>query len=167
MKKFLNRIVYWLGPAILVALGFSCSDPLNPDDPPTPVPLYDPSTIRAYYGVAPCDFKVDISVANESGKPIEGIKVTPNIKPVVIRDDVILTLTTDKKGNVSHTYNVSVIPTSVMVYFEDVDGDKNRGTFAKDSALFWSIRTDGRFDSSDGMRSGEWIITGKKVLKKK
>lgn len=155
----MNKIVYWLGPAILVALGFSCSDPYSPDDPPTPTPLYDPSTIRAYYGVAPCVFKVDISVANESGKPIEGIKVTPTISKEV--------LTTDKKGNVSHTYNVSVIPTSVMVYFEDVDGDKNRGTFAKDSALFWSIRTDGRFDSDDGMRHGDWIITGKKVLKKK
>ena len=128
------------------------------------------------YGTPHCDLKVVIEVVDQSGKPIEGIKVVPaadkefyggsddrSFKMIMGMD----TLTTDKNGKVKHTYSVQSVPSAVKVYFEDVDGAKNRGTFAKDSAWFYKIKT-GEDNTRDfGWYSGEWTISGKKSLKKK
>ena len=162
MKKVINKIVSLIGPALLAILGFSCSEPLNPDPESPSDPLFpsNPGSMICAYGVLTCEFKMDISVADETGRPIEGIKV--------IRSMGNDTLTTDKLGNVRRTYKLPIAPSYVKVYFEDVDGDMNRGTFVKDSALFYSIKTwDGKEKPDYSKRYGEWSITGKKVLKRK
>ena len=64
MKKSFAKLTAAIGPALLSMLGFSgCEDNIWSN--------------RCEYGVPSCDFKVDLTVLDESGNGIKGIRVVP------------------------------------------------------------------------------------------
>ena len=65
MKKSFAKLTAAIGPALLSMLGFSgCEDNIWSN--------------RCEYGVPSCDFKVDLTVLDESGKGNKGIRVDPS-----------------------------------------------------------------------------------------
>lgn len=74
------------------------------------------------YGCPHSDYRVDITVTDEAGKPVKGIRASRwggDQNP----------LYTDDKGNAKDT-----LPGTFLQYFlEDVDGDANGGKFAPDT----------------------------------
>lgn len=63
MKKSFAKLTAAIGPALLSMLGFSgCDDGIWNN--------------RCEYGTPSCDFKVDLTVVDESGKGIKGIRVS-------------------------------------------------------------------------------------------
>ena len=162
MGKVFNKVISLIGPAVLSALGFSSCDPLiNIIDPP------------AEYGTPNCRFKVDMSVQDESGKALKGIKVIPagtEDKVHGLDENGFLmsqgkdTLVTDASGKVSRTYWLFSAPEKLKVYFEDPDSDNNGGSFARDSAEFVPSKTG---EGDKHWYNGEWTISGTKKLRKK
>ena len=165
MKNRLHKLFSFLGTALLGLLGFSsCGSGL--------IDGGDLPDLRVEYGTPNCNFKVDITVVDESGKSLEGIKVIPagieNKSGGLSQQDVAMlrgkdTLSTDGKGRAVHTYRIFSSPEQFKIYFEDMDGDLNGGFFAKDSAEFTPVKT----GEGKGWYRGEWTVSGKKTLKKK
>ena len=113
---------------------------------------------RAAYGCPTVDFKVDITVLDQDGNGIKGINVIP------AQNDGTETLTTDDSGNASWFYRqVGAAPKKYKVYFEDPDGERNGGAFARDSSVFVSTQTG---DGDKHWYWGEWTVKGTKTLKK-
>lgn len=157
----LKSILAVIGPSFLGVLGFSgCNMPFG----------------RAEYGTPNCDFKVDITVKDETGAPLKGIKVSPilissyntqnNTGAVSTAEhrEELASIESDASGKASGSYNLFGITNNVRVIFEDPDGDVGGGTFAKDSMDFKPVQT-GKGDNH--WYSGEYTISGTKTLKKK
>lgn len=124
MKMTVKRLLS----GALVLLGFgSCSD--NSDD----------EDMRLEYGTPTANYQVKGKVTSDVGDPLEGIQV-------IVKDDYAYfnkgkdthsygsdTIYTDAKGEfVSHEANSHGIYKQ-KVFFNDVDGDANRGSFKSDS----------------------------------
>lgn len=92
MKKSFAKLTAAIGPALLSMLGFSgCEDNIWSN--------------RCEYGVPSCDFKVDLTVLDESGKGIKGIRVVPSKQLTYDKD----TLFTDENGKAVGAYDLSLI----------------------------------------------------------
>lgn len=115
MKKSFAKLTAAIGPALLSMLGFSgCDDGIWNN--------------RCEYGTPSCDFKVDLTVVDESGKGIKGIRVVPSKRLTYEKD----TLFTDENGKAVGAYDGVWPMSEVKFYFDDVDGDAN-GSFKRDS----------------------------------
>lgn len=164
MRRVFKKFLTLLGPSILGALGFtSCDFPLIP---------------RTEYGTPNCDFKVDITVQDEAGNPLKGIKVSPVListynklnytgtsltSSTAEHREELASIETDASGKASGSYNLFGVTKDIRVIFEDADGNLNGGTFAKDSMDFTPVQT-GKGDNH--WYSGEYTISGTKKLKK-
>ena len=154
MRRLLKKLLSVFGPSLIGALGFtSCDLPFIP---------------RTEYGTPNCDFKVDITVQDEAGNPLKGIKVTPVLIPGRKQDgseirEELRTVTTDENGKATDKINFFGITHPIRVVFEDTDGDLNGGTFAKDSMDFAPVQTK---QGDNHWYSGEYTISGTKKMKK-
>lgn len=96
------------------------------------------------YGEPHADFKAIGSVTDQSGKPIEGIRVAvqqhrhyENSESVIYDQNDWYdndTLFTDSEGKYELVRNVFSAPNKVTIVFEDVDGEGNGGEFEKAEA---------------------------------
>lgn len=160
MKDTLKKLIAFLGPAVLAALGFTgCENGIIPG-----------GLVRCEYGTPSCSFKLELTVTDESGKALKDIRVIPAAGEYYGLDKNGFnleqgkdTLITDVSGKASRTYSVMTAPYKLKVYFEDLDGESNGGTFARDSAEFASEKT-GKGDKR--WYNGEWTVSGTKKLKK-
>ena len=119
MKKSFAKLTAAIGPALLSMLGFSgCEDNIWSN--------------RCEYGVPSCDFKVDLTVLDESGKGIKGIRVVPSKQLTYDKD----TLFTDENGKAVGAYDGVWPMSEVKFYFDDVDGDANGSSRNKRVAVF-------------------------------
>ena len=145
MKKSFAKLTAAIGPALLSMLGFSgCEDNIWSN--------------RCEYGVPSCDFKVDLTVLDESGKGIKGIRVVPSKQLTYDKD----TLFTDKNGKAVGAYDGVWPMNEVKFYFDDVDGDAN-GYFKRDSLTVTAEKLKG---GSGNWYKGEFALKGTKTLKK-
>ena len=160
MKNTFKKLIALLGPAVLTALGFAgCENGIIPG-----------GLVRCEYGTPNCSFKLELTVTDEDGRALKDIRVIPAAGEYHGLDDKGYlmslgkdTLITDVSGKASRTYSVMEVPNTFKVYFEDLDGENNGGTFAKDSADFASVKT-GKGDNH--WYYGEWTVSGTKKLKK-
>ena len=161
MRRLLKKLLSVFGPSLIGALGFtSCDLHFIP---------------RTEYGTPNCDFKVDITVQDETGNPLKGIKVSPIListynklnytgtTSTAEHREELASIETDASGKASGSYNLFGVTKDIRVIFEDADGDLNGGTFAKDSMDFTPVQT-GKGDNH--WYSGEYTISGTKKLKK-
>ena len=96
------------------------------------------------YGEPHADFKAIGTVTDETGKPIEGIRVAvqqhrhyENSESVIYDQNDWYdndTLFTDSKGRFELERSVFDVPNRVSVVFEDIDGEENGGEFEKAEA---------------------------------
>ena len=162
MKRFFRKLLSVFGPAVVSALGFSGCDI---------IPIG-----RAEYGSQSADFKVDISVTDESGNTLKDIKVTPvllytsvnknymgqDLPPKTIREE-LPALSTDEAGKALNMYSLTSVSKDVRLIFEDVDGELNGGSFAKDSVDLAVVKSK---NGDNNWYSGEWTVSGKMKLNK-
>ncbi len=144
MKKSFAKLTAAIGPALLTMLGFSgCKD-----------------VFEGYceYGTPNCDFKVDLTVVDEAGKGIKGIRVVPS-EQLTYRKD---TLYTDENGKAVGNYAQVWPYDEVKFYFDDVDGEAN-GSFKRDSL---TVKAEKLKDGSGHWYEGEFALKGTKALKK-
>ena len=103
MRRLLKKLLSVFGPSLIGALGFtSCDLPFIP---------------RTEYGTPNCDFKVDITVQDEAGNPLKGIKVTPVLIPGRKQDgseirEELRTVTTDENGKATSIEEKPTVPKS-------------------------------------------------------
>ena len=148
MRRLLKKLLSAVGPSLIGALGFtSCDFPFIP---------------RTEYGTPNCDFKVDITVQNEAGTPLKGIKVSPVLISAQHREELAY-IETDASGKASGSYNLFGVTKNIRVVFEDADGNLNGGSFAKDSMDFAPVQTK---KGDNHWYSGEYTISGTKKMKK-
>ena len=147
IKDLIKKLISFLGPAAVTALGFSSCLPLEE------------------YGTPHSDFKEDITVTDENDRPVKGIQVVIDRHPESKYRMYMDTLVTDASGKaqkvVSNDYE-GVGP-KVKVYFEDKDGELNGGSFIEDSMEIVPVRTK---EGDKHWYSGEWTVSGTKKLKK-
>ena len=149
----IRRLIRTIGTGLLGILGFSSCDIISP---------------KAEYGSPNCDFKMDITVVDESGNPLKDIKVTPVLIPGQRQDgseirEPLRTVSTDASGKASDGINIPYITNTVRVLFEDTDGDLGGGAFRNDSSDFKPVQTK---KGDKKWYSGEYTISGTKTLKK-
>ena len=145
MKKSFAKLTAAIGPALLSMLGFSsCGDNIW--------------NRTEEYGTPTCDFKVDLTVVDESGKAIKGIRVAPSERLTYDKD----TLYTDENGKAVGAYNSAWPSKEVKFYFDDVDGEAN-GSFKRDSL---TVKAEKLKDGDGNWYSGEYSLKGTKTLKK-
>ena len=110
--------------AILGLLGFASCDK-----------VIDIGGVLCMYGQPHADFKALGSVKDETGKPVEGIRVSIAQKGLYTSErDANDTVYTDAKGAFLVSKSVFSRPESVSIIFEDVDGAENGGEFRKAEA---------------------------------
>ena len=143
MKKSFARLTAAIGPALLTMLGFSGCEDVNG---------------RCEYGTPNCDFKVDLTVVDENGKGIKGIRVVPSERLTYDKD----TLYTDETGKAVGNYDQVRPCDEVKFYFDDVDGDAN-GSFKRDSL---TVTAEKLKEGSGNWYEGEFALKGTKTLKK-
>ena len=174
MKSFYKKFFPAVLSAVFSILGFAgCKGDLVVFEDDTESTDHKEKEFRAAYGTPNCDFKVDVTVVDEKGKALEGIKVIPaGIEEIrgggsTFQDNAMLmgkdTLTTASKGKATHTYNIFSSPEKFKIYFEDLDGNLNGGSFAKDSMDFAPVQTK---KGDNHWYSGEYTISGTKKMKK-
>lgn len=151
MKDMFKKISAILSPALLAVLGFSSCNKAPWDAPDE-------------YGVPICDFKFDLTVVNEAGKPIKGIRVVPQGRFIVEKDGKYVqdTLYTDTEGKAGRTYKRIFPIQEFKAVLEDVDGEANGGSFLKDEIVAKPEKTgagDGHWDS------GTFSVTATRTLK--
>ena len=166
MKSFYKKLFPAFMSAVLGILGFSsCKGGLGlfeRDD----VEVGDIGDMRAAYGTPTGEFKVDINVTDEQGKPIKGIKVVPVVLHAPNYDivrSVLDPIVTNDTGKASNIYDFWWVSDDVNVIFEDIDGKLNGGYFAKDSMSVKPVKT----KEGQGWYVGEYTVTGTKTLKQK
>ena len=145
MKKSFAKLTAAIGPALLTMLGFSsCGEKVwySPDE----------------YGTPICDFKVDLTVVDESGKAVKGIRVVPSERLTYDKD----TLYTDENGKAIGTYDRAWPNDEVKFYFDDVDGESN-GSFKRDSL---TVKAEKLKEGDGSWYDGEFALKGTKTLKK-
>lgn len=143
MKKSFAKLTAAIGPALLTMLGFSGCEDVNG---------------RCEYGTPNCDFKVDLTVVDENGKGIKGIRVVPSERLTYDKD----TLYTDETGKAVGNYDQAWPYDEVKFYFDDVDGDAN-GSFKRDSL---TVKAETLKGGSGNWYQGEFALKGTKTLKK-
>lgn len=155
MKNTFKKLISVLGQAAVAALGFAGCEVL---------PMVEE------YGTPNSTFKLDLTVTDESGNALKGIRVIPAKGEYYGLDNSGFnleqgkdTLITDATGKAGRTYRVMEVPAKLKVYFEDPDGESNGGSFARDSAEFLSVKTG---DGDKRWYTGEWTASGTKKLKK-
>ncbi len=145
MKKSFAELTAAIGSALLSMLGFSgCDGNINGS--------------LCEYGTPHCDFKVDLTVVDESGKAVKGISVTPSEQRLTHDKD---TLYTDENGKAVGSYDNVWPYDEVKFYFDDVDGEAN-GSFKRDSLTVKAEKLKG----GRGWYEGEFALKGTKTLKK-
>ncbi|NLN99802.1 MAG: hypothetical protein GX125_06030 [Bacteroidales bacterium] len=152
MKDFFKKISAVLFPALLAALGFSSCDGA-------------PWIMRAEYGVPSCDFKFDITVVDEAGKAIKGIRVVPQGDFHIQKNGTYVqdTLYTDAEGKAGRSYEHVLPMDEFKALLEDVDGEANGGQFRKDSVI---VKPE-RVGKGDGhWYSGTFTASATKTMKK-
>ncbi len=145
MKKSFAELTAAIGSALLSMLGFSgCDGGIREN--------------RCEYGVPQCDFKVDLTVVDESGKAVKGIRVTPSEQRLTYGKDPLYT---DENGKAAGNYDRVWPYDEVKFYFDDVDGEAN-GSFKRDSLTVKAEKLKG----GSGWYEGEFALKGTKTLKK-
>lgn len=145
MKKSFAKLIAAIGPALLSMLGFSgCDENI--------------SGTLCEYGTPHCDFKIDLTVVDESGKAVKGIRVAPSERLTYDKD----TLYTDENGKAVGSYDNAWPYDEIKFYFDDVDGDAN-GSFKRDSLTVKAEKLKG---GSGSWYEGEFALKGAKTLKK-
>ena len=147
MKSILQKLSRVLGPSLLGLLGFSSCNHF---------PLIPASEYGTPYG----EFKVDINVTDESGKPLKNIAVTPILLHAPnfdIKREELTTIKTNENGKASQTYDNWWVD-DVRMIFED-----DNGVFAKDSADFKPVQTK---PGDKHWYVGEKTVSGSMKLKK-
>ena len=149
----MKKLIYLMSSGIMAALGFSgCDDGI----------INGGGMVE--YGPPHCDFKIDITVTDESGKPLNGIRVT-TVKSNDYVDDRLIqdTLYTDENGKVSKEYSLISPPKKYELAFDDVDGEENGGSFESAAGTF-EVK---KIKKGDGnWYEGVYEASGKKSLKK-
>ncbi len=145
MKKSFAKLTAAIGSALLSMLGFSGCENLN-------------GSLFCEYGTPHCDFKVDLTVVDESGKGIKGLRVAPSERLTYDKD----TLYTDENGKAAGNYDQVWPNEEVKFYFDDVDGDAN-GSFKRDSL---TVTAEKLKDGDGNWNQGEFVLKGTKTLKK-
>ena len=146
MKKSFAKLTAAIGPALLSMLGFSgCGDNIWN------------GTVE--YGTPTCDFKVDLTVVDEGGKAIKGIRVTPSEQRLIYDKEALYT---DENGKAVGSYDDAWPYGEVKFYFDDVDGEAN-GSFKKDSL---TVKAEKLKDGDGNWYEGEFALKGTKTLKK-
>ena len=143
----------------LVALGFTACDDENNGDYPDDYPLE--------YGSPSVEYRVKGTVTDEAGNPIENIRViirnawdnTPN--PYM--DDTVYT---DKQGAFANEMNTTGGIGKQKVYFDDIDGEANGGTFQSDSTDLADMESKQVKEGSGNWYQGQYEFTVEKKLKK-
>lgn len=125
---------------------------------------------RVEYGTPSVDFQVKGQVTDAEGNPIEGIQVVVKPKGDGFADMDTQryveadTAYTDAKGNfTSHQLNDVFI--TGQLFFEDVDGEANGGTFQKDSVNLDEAEKV-QLEEGDGWYDGRYELTFNKQLSK-
>ena len=144
MKKSFAKLTAAIGPALLTMLGFSGCEDITSE--------------RCEYGTPSCDFKVDLTVLDENGKGIKGIRVVPSERLTYDKD----TLYTDENGKAVGNYDQAWPNEEVKFYFDDVDGESN-GSFKRDSL---TVKAEKLKDGDGRWYDGEYSLKGTKTLKK-
>lgn len=144
MKKSFAKLTAAIGPALLTMLGFSGCEDVNG---------------RCEYGTPNCDFKVDLTVVDENGKGIKGIRVAPSEQRLTYGKDALYT---DETGKAVGNYDQAWPYDEVKFYFDDVDGEAN-GSFKRDSLTVKAEKLKG---GSGNWYEGEFALKGTKTLKK-
>jgi len=154
--------------AVLALLGFASCDKI--------------ADVRCEYGVPSVDYKVKGTVTDADENPLEGIRVIvrtdfdnrPNPRQSYVDyygnpqsyggDDTIYT---DISGRYeSHELNTVAIA-SQKVYFDDVDGGANGGTFLADSVQLQGAPKEQYKDENGHWYNGAYEYTVDVVLQKK
>ena len=147
MKKFFKKLLSVAGPALIGVLGFTgCDFPFIP---------------RTEYGTPYGEFKVDLEVKDESGKPLKDITVSPIVLHAPnydIQREELEKISTDASGKASRTYDHWWVDDKVRVIFEDPGN-----VFAKDSADFTPVQTK---NGDKHWYVGEKTVSGTKTMKK-
>ena len=149
----MKKLIYLMSSGIMAALGFSgCDDGIRNGGG------------LLEYGTPHCDFKNDITVTDENGKPLKGIRVT-TVKSNDYVDEGLIrdTLYTDENGKVSKEYSLISPPKKYELAFDDVDGEENGGSFESAAGTF-EVK---KIKKGDGnWYEGVYEASGKKSLKK-
>ncbi len=144
MKQTFAKLTAAIGSTLLSMLGFSGCD-------------RNIKGSLCEYGTPHCDFKVDLTVVDESGKVVKGIRVAPSERLTYDKD----TLYTDENGKAVCSYDNAWPYEEVKFYFDDVDGEAN-GSFKRDSLTVKAEKLKG----GSGWYEGEFALKGAKTLKK-
>lgn len=153
--KRINQVIQGLLSTLLVLLGFSSCDKLG----------------ALEYGSPYVDFQVKGQVTDESGKPIEGIRVTIENETYgfsVNQDNMWKhsfadTVYTDADGRfASHEIEAGYI--HGKIFFEDIDGPAN-GSFLPDSANLEDLEQK-QIEDEDGWYNGKFEVNVQQELER-
>ena len=162
MDNRIKRIWKQLAAAVLGVLGFaSCNKEENIEN------------MMVMYGQPYAAFKALGSVTDQSGKPIEGIRVAVTQHRHFANTYYVYydqndwyeydTLYTDTKGVFLLNKDIFDAPTDVTIVFEDIDGDEHGGTF--ESAEVTPDIT--RKEKGKGWYNGSYEVEAKVKMRKK
>ena len=154
MKNLIQKFISRTAVTVLSLLGFSSCEEIL-------------SLNRCEYGTPYGEFKVDLTVKDESGAPIKDIKVSPVVihpSNYDIKREELDAIKSDASGKATNIYDHWWLSDVVRVIFEDTDGDLNGGSFVKDSMDFKPVQTK---KGDKHWYVGEKTISGTATLKKK
>ena len=151
-NKWMTRLLS----GALISLGFTSCDNETTDD-----------VYPLEYGSPSVDYRVKGTVTDDAGNPIENIRViirnawdnTPN--PYM--DDTVYT---DKQGEFANEMNTTGGIGKQKVYFDDIDGEANGGTFQSDSTDLADMESTQVKEGSGNWYQGQYEFTVEKKLKK-
>ena len=148
------RLIHWyevVAGAILSLLGFTgCESILDIVEP------------RAEYGMPHANYQIVGTVTEEeTGNPVEGIKVT-----FKVLDSPRATFITDKNGKIDESLIEWPEGENLKFIFEDIDGPENGGQFQKDSLERKDFQVEFKEDKLSGWHRGDYNISFEAKLKK-
>lgn len=148
--------------SLLALLGFQSCDPSTIFDGPN---MYGPGP--AEYGCPTAVFKFKGEASDELGNPIPGIRIAvlPRGEEYEYAERDTLFTGTDGKVDTVLTYNWPDSE-SIVVKFEDVDGDEN-GSFKAKELKGDALMIEKTGEGSGNWYEGEFTITAKAILEKK
>lgn len=160
-RNMIKRLKRLLGPVIMGLLGFAaCGENALLDY------SLNPTANSTSYGTPYGVFKVDVRVFDEAGKPIKGIMVLPVVLHsfgTCSNTSLLDPIFTDGTGKASNAYGSYWVSDKVTIYFNDLDGALNGGSFASDSLVVKPVQ----LKKPEGLYSGEYSVSGIKRLRKK
>lgn len=162
MKARIKHLYEIIAGAILSFLGFTSCEIIGPD-------MYGPLIGPAEYGMPHATFKLIGKVsAEDSGNPIEGIKVKFRQK-LSDNDDNVNEFETasGKDGKVNTSFTEWPDAENIELTFEDVDGEENGGSFAPDTLRQKDLNIEFVKDNNSSWHRGKYTISFDAKLKKK